>query len=74
MTEQNNLTKISFIIDGVVADNMNTDDRWAAIFLSEPIMIETTDLPILPGDLYNAETGKFTRPEQTVVIPVQELN
>lgn len=74
MTEENNLTKVSFIIDGVVADSMNTDDRWAAIFLSEPIMIETTGINLIPGDLYNAETGKFTRPEQAIIVPAQELN
>jgi|APCry1669189369_1035219.scaffolds.fasta_scaffold232467_1 hypothetical protein len=75
MTEENNNsnnTKVSFIIDGVVADSMMTDNRWAAIFLSEPIMIETTGLDIRPGDIYKSETGKFIRPEQ--VIPAFDIN
>lgn len=36
--------KIAFVIDGVVADILHTDDRLAAIFLSEPIMIDVTEL------------------------------
>ena len=34
---------IAFVIDGVVADLLFTDDRLAAILLSEPTMVEATD-------------------------------
>lgn len=36
--------KIAFVIDGVVADVLHTDDRLASIFLSEPVIVDVTDL------------------------------
>ena len=72
MSEENNLIKVTFIIDNTVVDNMNTDDRWAAILLSNPTVVETTGLQLTAGDIYNPETGKFTRPEQ--IIPAYDLN
>ena len=33
---------IAFVIDGVVADLLFTEDRLAAILLSEPTMVEVT--------------------------------
>lgn len=46
MTEQPKLppVKIAFVIDGVVQDVLHTDDRLAAIFLSEPIIIDASDI------------------------------
>ena len=38
--------KIAFVIDGVVADILHTDDRLAAIFLSEPLIIDVTELVV----------------------------
>jgi hypothetical protein len=35
--------KIAFIIDGVVADVLHTDDRLAAIFLSEPTIVDVSE-------------------------------
>lgn len=35
--------KIAFVIDGVVADVLHTDDRLAAIFLSEPTIVDATE-------------------------------
>lgn len=35
--------KLAFIIDGKVLDMLHTDDRLAAIFLSEPTIIDVTD-------------------------------
>lgn len=70
-------TKITFVIDGKVVENMQVDNRLAAILLSEPKVIETTGIGLMPGDLYNEETNKFTRPEQIVpeqVIPAFEIN
>ena len=34
--------KIAFVIDGVVADVLHTDDRLASIFLSEPKIVDVT--------------------------------
>jgi hypothetical protein len=36
--------KLAFIIDGTVIDIMHTDPRLAAVLLSEPKIIEITDL------------------------------
>ena len=54
--------KISFIIDGVVVENMNTDERLAALLTSEPKVVESTGINLNVGDLYDEATGKFTRP------------
>lgn len=35
--------KIAFIIDGVVADVLHTDERLGAIFLSEPTLVDVTE-------------------------------
>lgn len=35
--------KLAFIIDGKVLDVLHTDERLAAIFLSEPTVIDITD-------------------------------
>jgi hypothetical protein len=57
--------RIAFIIDGVVADVLNTDDRLAAIFLSQPKVVDVTEISqsefITSGYLYNEELNTFTR-------------
>lgn len=60
--------KIAFIIDNVVVDLMNTDDRWGAIFLSDPTTVDVTDrvaagLPIV-GTIYDEETKSFIIPPE----------
>lgn len=35
--------KLAFIIDGKVLDVLHTDDRLAAIFLSEPLILDVTE-------------------------------
>lgn len=62
--------KVAFIIDDKVVDVLHTDDRLAAIFLSEPIMVDVTDLftqekYVYPGDLYDSETKAFSRVIET---------
>jgi hypothetical protein len=53
--------KIAFVIDGVVEDILHTDVRLAAIFLSEPVIVDVTDseLEITIGLNYDAETNTF---------------
>lgn len=34
--------KLAFIIDGKVVDVIHTDERFAAIFLSQPLVIDVT--------------------------------
>lgn len=60
--------KIAFVIDGAVVDVLHTDARLAAIFLSEPKIIDVTDKfeegwPVAVGAIYN-EDGTFTAPEE----------
>jgi hypothetical protein len=61
--------KIAFVIDGEIADILHTDERLAAIFTSEPLMLDVTNKVgkngIAVGYLYNYETGEFTPPLQT---------
>lgn len=44
MTDQPTLPpiRLAFILDGVVQDIINTDERLAAILLSEPLVIDVT--------------------------------
>lgn len=55
--------RLAFVIDGVVQDIINTDERLAAILLSDPIVIDVTVaegeiIPAFVGDAY--EDGKFS--------------
>ena len=36
--------KVAFIIDGKVVDVLHTDERLAAIFLSDPVVIDVTQI------------------------------
>lgn len=36
--------KIAVIIDGKIQDMLHTDERLAAIFLSNPIIVDVTDI------------------------------
>lgn len=68
--------KVAFILDNTVIDVMNTDDRWGAIFLSEPTMVDVTDLvkqgkPLI-GGAYNPLTKEVIPVEipEPPVVPV----
>jgi hypothetical protein len=69
MTEQqNNIPprKLALIIDGEVVEVLHTDERLAAIFLSEPLVIDVSDsvpdavIRELIGKLYSPDTKEFT--------------
>ena len=67
--------KLAFIIDGEVADVLHTDERLGAIFTSNPLVLDVTELmasenPVLVGSTYNAETNTFTDPAPTQEQPV----
>jgi len=58
--------KIAFVIDNQVVDVLHTDDRLAAIFLSDPVIVDVSDLfednnNVFPGDTYDSETKTFSR-------------
>lgn len=56
--------KLAFILDGQVVDVLHTDERLAAIFLSEPIIVNVTEgvEKALIGSLYDSATGEFSFP------------
>lgn len=62
--------KVAFIIDNQVVDILHTDERLAAIFLSEPVILDVTEFQrdettqILVGSTYDPETKTFTAPEE----------
>jgi hypothetical protein len=68
MTENNIPIKIAFIIDGEVVEILHTQDRLAAILLSEPTIVDISDVKndsnsdIYPGWKYDATTNAFTPP------------
>lgn len=60
--------KIAFIIDNEVVDILHTDDRLAAIFLSEPVIKDVTPLQpfeesnVAVGAIYDPKTDTYSRP------------
>jgi hypothetical protein len=70
MTEEDKTPiKLAFILDGEVADVLHTDERLAAIFTSNPIVLDVSQrfiddpLSVATGAKYDATTGIFTEPE-----------
>jgi hypothetical protein len=64
--------KIALVIDNQVVDIIHTDDRLAAILLSNPLIIDVTDnidedgnlvIMVNPPSTYNPETKQFTNPD-----------
>lgn len=56
--------RVAFVLDNTVVDILNTDERLAAIFLSNPTVVEVTDYEdmtsVRVGSEYNPETNEFT--------------
>lgn len=70
MSEENKTPiKLAFILDGEVVDILHTDERLAAIFTSNPIVIDVSEkfiedpLSVSTGAKYDTETGIFSEPE-----------
>lgn len=59
--------RVAFIIDNVVADVLHTDERLAAIFLSDPVVVDITNLDnvnlIRSGATYDPATNIFVPAE-----------
>jgi len=57
--------KLAFILDGEVADILHTDERLAAIFLSNPIVLDVTEKitedpnSVRPGMGYNLDNNTY---------------
>jgi hypothetical protein len=60
---------IAFVIDDVVQDQIWTQDRFAAILLSKPVIVKSTGIEgIVAGQtFYNSETGEFVQPDGTIL-------
>jgi hypothetical protein len=57
--------KVAFIIDNQVVDILHTDDRLGAIFLSEPVIKDVTDLvpnEVAVGFYYDPQENTFFNP------------
>ena len=58
--------KIAYILDGQVVDILHTDERLAAIFLSNPIIMDISDKfnnglsEVVVGTKYDSETQQFS--------------
>jgi hypothetical protein len=56
--------RLAFVIDNIVQDCLNTDERLAAIFLSNPTIVDISDREnqyrISIGSQYNPQNGEFT--------------
>jgi hypothetical protein len=52
---------IAIVLDGEVQDVIRTETRLAAMLLSDPVFVDTTDLEIKPGigTRYNLEKNEF---------------
>ena len=69
MTEQEQASlppfKLAIVIDNEVVDIMHTDGRFAAILLSNPVVVDVTpeniedQLKTFVGDTYDPESGTF---------------
>ena len=68
MTETNELppVKIAFVLDNEIVDVLHTDERLAAIFTSNPVIIDVTNNMIEDGgtagvgSIYDPETQTFS--------------
>jgi hypothetical protein len=73
MTEENNqlnTNKLAFVLDGECQIVFNTDSRFAAILLSNPLIIDVTgNDAVYGGWTYNAEDGTFSNPLDISQLP-----
>ena len=52
---------LAFVIDGEVVQVMGTDERLAAILLSDPIIVDITNIDpaLVVGKIYDVTTNSF---------------
>jgi hypothetical protein len=58
---------VAYVIDNQVVQTIHVDERMAAVVLSEPLVIDVTELGkqgVQNGDIYDPETGTFSRPTE----------
>ena len=55
---------LAFVIDGVVQEVIHTSDRFAAICLSNPVIIHATGTSLVVGQtIFDEETKEFHNPD-----------
>ena len=64
--------RVAFIMDGEVVEMMNTDDRLAALFLSEPLVIDITDRYDTMHAVGNVIGMRYDKDKDSFYIPVIE--
>ena len=58
---------VAYVLDNVVVQTIHLDERMAAIVLSDPLVIDVTDLGkfnVIKNDIYDPETKTFRRPTE----------
>ena len=58
---------VAYVIDNQVVQTIHVDEHMAAVVLSEPLVIDVTELGkqgVRNGDIYDPETGTFSRPTE----------
>lgn len=55
--------KLAFILDGRIQEILNTDSRLAAIFLSQPIVVDISNQNVAMLSTYDEQTQTFTPPQ-----------
>ena len=69
--------KLAFVLDGEIADILHTDERLAAIFTSNPLIIDITNesasdnTGIMVGAKYDETNKSFINPAYTAPTPEQ---
>ena len=66
---RDDLPKVALVVGTEVIQVMAVDEGTLAAFKSNPVFVDLGFNPdrILPGDGYNASTGKFTRYEDVLI-------
>lgn len=64
--EENKIYSIAFVLDGEIQDILRTEERLWALLMSQPIILDITDLENKPqiNWTYNEETGEFKDPNE----------
>ncbi len=65
---------IAVIVDGVVEDVIRTQDRFAAILLSNPTFAYADGVhAVISQTTYDPKTGEFSHPDETVEKSAKEF-
>jgi len=64
---------ITFVLDGIAQDTIYVQDRFAAILLSDPTIVKTTGLQLIPGESkYDSASGLFLHPDGSPITSTEK--